>query len=255
MIRMNRLRDKAGTTAAQGDIPDSTSDGQGVSAALVVDALTAVPTWAVAPLVRPWHMRWGASTREVLAEMPGDAVVPGAQFVATRAITIQAPPMDVWPWIAQLGYGRAGFYSYDLIDNGGRRSARQIIDEYQHIEVGDLIPMFHDFRGLSIAYDVDSLDPPRWMLWVHRPHQHDRPDSTWSWRLTALPGEGTRLITRMKQDYRWWTPRLAAFNLVLMEFGDFAMERRMLRGIKARAEAAVRARPRGEASSPEAGAG
>ena len=74
------------------------------------------------------------------------------------------------------------------------------------------------------------------MLWVHRPREGERPDSTWSWRLDALPGRGTRLITRMKQDYRWETPRLALFNLLLMEFGDFAMERRMLKGIKVRAQ-------------------
>jgi hypothetical protein len=74
------------------------------------------------------------------------------------------------------------------------------------------------------------------MLWVHRPHDEEPPDSTWSWRLTDLPGGRTRLITRMKQDYRWRTPGLAMFNLILMEFGDFAMERRMLRGIRTRAE-------------------
>jgi hypothetical protein len=71
---------------------------------------------------------------------------------------------------------------------------------------------------------------------VHRPHEKEEPDSTWTWRLTDSPAGGTRLVTRMKQDYRWQTPRLALFNFILMEFGDFAMERRMLKGIKGRAE-------------------
>jgi hypothetical protein len=77
------------------------------------------------------------------------------------------------------------------------------------------------------------------MVWVHRPHEGEEPDSTWTWRLTRLPADRTRLVTRMKQDYRWQTLRLALFNLVLMEMGDFAMERRMLKGIKIRAEGLI----------------
>ena len=203
---------------------------------MLLDAVTAVPLWATTPLIRPWHLRWGATTQEVAAAMPGDDVVRRAQFNATRAIRIDAPPDQVWPWIAQLGYRRGGFYTYDLLDNAGERSADRVIAEYQQPRVGDTIPMFHELNGLAIAYVVDSLDSPHWMLWVHRPHDGEPPDSTWSWRLTAAPEGGTRLITRMKQDYRWSTPRLALFNLWLMEFGDFAMERRMLRGIEVRAE-------------------
>jgi hypothetical protein len=204
--------------------------------ALIADTLSAVPLWAVSPFVRPWHMRWGAAKAEVEAPMPGDDVVRRAQFNATRAITIEVPPEHVWPWIAQLGYRRGGFYTYDLVDNAGEPSADRIIEEYQRIEVGDLIPMWHEAHGLAIAYRVDSFQTNEWMLWVHRPHENEEPDSTWSWKLERLPGERTRLITRMKQDYRWHTPRLAMFNVILMEFGDFAMERRMLRGIKGRAE-------------------
>jgi hypothetical protein len=208
----------------------------GSKTALIMDTLSAVPIWAGSPLVRPWHMRWGATTAEVAAAMPGDDVVPRAQFNATRAITIEARPEHVWPWIAQLGYGRGGFYTYDLVDNAGQPSADRIIDDYQDLNVDDSIPMFHESHGLAIAYKVDSFEVNEWMLWVHRPHEDEQPDSTWSWRLKRLPEERTRLITRMKQDYRWQTPRLATFNLILMEFGDFAMERRMLKGIKARAE-------------------
>ncbi len=205
---------------------------------MLLDTAAAVPLWAVTPLLRPWHMRWGATRSEVEGAMPGDNVVARAQFNATRAITLDAPPTATWPWIAQLGYGRAGFYTYDLVDNAGEPSAQRILDEYQQIEVGDWIPMFHESHGLAIAYRVDSFVRDEWMLWVHRPHEGEAPDSTWSWTLTRLPSGRTRLVTRMKQDYRWETPRLAAFNVVLMEFGDFAMERRMLKGIKARSESA-----------------
>lgn len=205
-------------------------------AALLLDAATAAPIWAASPVMRPWHMRWGATSDEVRAAMPGDDVVPRARFNATRAITMEAPPDRVWPWIAQLGYGRAGFYTYDLLDNGGHRSADEVLAEHQELHPGDHIPMWHEYHGLAIAYRVDSFATNQWMLWVHRPNEDEAPDSTWSWRLSSLDGTRTRLITRMKQEYRWQTPRLAAFNLVLMEFGDFAMERRMLRGIRRRAE-------------------
>jgi hypothetical protein len=207
---------------------------------LVLDTMSAVPIWAVTPLVRPWHMRWGATEEEVAGPLPGDRIVRRAQFNATRAITVDAPPEQVWPWIAQLGYGRGGFYTYDLVDNAGEPSANRIIDEYQDLKVGDLVPMFHESHGLAIAYKVDSFEVNEWMVWVHRPNEHEEPDSTWSWRLRELPTRGTRLVTRMKQAYRWKTPRLAFFNVILMEFGDFAMERRMLKGIKVRAERRTR---------------
>jgi hypothetical protein len=96
---------------------------RGAKVALILDTLSAVPLWVATPLVRPWHMRWGATDAEVAAPMPGDEIVDRAQFNATRAITIEAPPEHVWPWIAQLGYGRGGFYTYDLVDNAGERSA------------------------------------------------------------------------------------------------------------------------------------
>jgi hypothetical protein len=172
--------------------------------------------------------------------MPGDDVVPRAQFNATRAVTVDAPPERVWPWIVQLGYRRAGFYTYDLIDNASQRSADRILEEYQHPAVGDLMPMFKELHGLAIAYTVTAFETARWM--VHRPTATEEPDSTWTWRLTPLPHGGTRLVTRMKQDYRWETPGLAIFNFLLMELGDFAMERRMLKGIKRRAESAERSR-------------
>jgi hypothetical protein len=232
-----RSKELVGPSTKRDPAPPSSSAGsRGDRIALFVDTLSAVPVWAGTPFVRPWHMRWGATDAEVAAAMPGDEFVPRARFNATRAITIEAPPEQVWPWIAQLGYRRAGFYTYDLVDNAGERSADRILDEYQHVEVGDLIPMFHESHGLAIAYGVASFEPHDWMVWLHRPHENEPPDSTWSWRLRRLPSDRTRLVTRMKQDYRWQTPRLAIFNLVLMEFGDFAMERRMLKGIKSRAE-------------------
>src|SRR5438105_3045577 len=86
-------------------------------------------------------MRWGATKAEVAGPVPGDEIVPKASFNATRAITIGAPPERVWPWIVQMGYRRAGFYTYALLDNAGYESADRILPEYQDPKAGDWMPM------------------------------------------------------------------------------------------------------------------
>ena len=92
-------------------------------------------------LYRPWQLRWGSTDEEVQRALPGDEVVPDPTFAATRAITVNAPPERVWPWIAQMGFGRAGWYSYDLLDNFGRRSSERVIASLQEVQVGDTVPM------------------------------------------------------------------------------------------------------------------
>lgn len=194
----------------------------------IVDVLAVLPLFVTAPLYRHWHLRWGATDGELREPMPGDEAVPKASFCATRAITIAAPPALVWPWIVQMGYGRAGFYTYALLDNAGYESPDDILPEYQHPRVGDWMPMASVVNDTT-AFKVGGLETNAWLLW-------GKPDSTWAWKLVALPGGGTRLITRLKQRYPWETPGMALFTLVLLEFGDFAMMRRQLRGIKGRAE-------------------
>jgi hypothetical protein len=99
------------------------------------------PRFVTASLSRRWHLRWGATDAEVASAMPGDELVPHRSFTATRAITVAAPPEDVWPWILQLGTGRAGWYSYDLFDNAARPSADRILPQFQAIRTGDWVPM------------------------------------------------------------------------------------------------------------------
>lgn len=189
-----------------------------------------VPTFLTAPLYRRWHRHWGTTPAERVGPMPGDDLLRHAQFRATRAITIAAPPHDVWPWLVQVGALRAGWYSNDLLDNLGHPSATTIVPELQHLEVGQWIPMAPSGPPTpSNAFRVDSFEIDRWLLWT-------KPDSTWAWRLTPTQ-HGTRLVTRVRAVYDWRHPRAALLGVVLMEFGDFAMQRRMLRGIKARAEA------------------
>ena len=194
----------------------------------VMETLRSLPFFLIAPLCRPWHLRWGATDAEVDGLMPGDEIVPHASFKATRAITIAAPIERVWPWIVQMGYRRAGFYTYDLLDNAGYASADRILMQFQQPKLGDWMPMTSNISETT-AFKVKAFLTNRWLLW-------EKPDSTWAWTLTPLAGGQTRLITRLKQRYPWETPAMALFTLLLLEFGDFPMMRRMLQGIKQRAE-------------------
>jgi hypothetical protein len=194
----------------------------------VLDAVGGLPLFATAPLYRRWHLRWGATDHEVQAPMPGDELVPKASMQATRAITIDAPPELVWPWIVQMGYRRAGFYTYDLLDNAGVHSADRILEQYQPPTIGDWMPMAKRINETT-AFRVKAFAINEWLLWT-------KPDSTWAWKLVPLEGGRTRLIARLKQRYAWEKPGSAILTLILLEFGDFAMMRRVLKGIKARAE-------------------
>jgi hypothetical protein len=193
-----------------------------------LDALSGLPLFATAPLYRHWHLRWGATHDEVHGSMAGDEIVPNPSFNATRAITIDAPPELVWPWIVQMGYRRAGFYTYALLDNAGYDSADRILEEYQPPKSGDWMPMAKQVNETT-AFRVQAFELNRWLLW-------EKPDSTWAWKLLPLHGGRTRLILRLKQRYAWERPGSAILTLVLLEFGDFPMMRRVLKGIKVRAE-------------------
>jgi hypothetical protein len=196
-----------------------------------------LPVFLTAPLYRRWHLRWGATAAEATAELPGDTLVPAAQYRSTRAITIDAPASEIWPWLVQVGCLRGGFYSDDLLDNLAHPSATTIIPELQHLEVGQLIPMSPPGRTSErTAFSVHSFRVNEWLLW-------SKPDSTWAWSLTPTDTGGTRLVARIRAWYDWRHPLAGTAAVLLMEFGDFAMLRRMLRGIKARAESGRKVQP------------
>jgi hypothetical protein len=181
---------------------------------------------------RPWQLSWGATPDEVGRPLPGDEVVDNPTFNATRAITVKATPERILPWLLQVGVTRGGWYSYDLLDNLGRPSAREIIPELQSLAVGDVVPISPDGRQ---GFTVLALDLPRSMLWG------TVPDVTWLWLMEARPDGSTRVITRIRMRYRWLSPSIA-FSL-LIEFADIWMIRRMLLNLRERAESLSRAQP------------
>jgi hypothetical protein len=182
-------------------------------------------------LYRPWQLRWGSTREEVAGSMPGDEVVPRPAFNATRAVTIYARPEEIWPWIVQIGFGRAGWYSYDFLDNLGHRSAERIVSELQHTEVGDLVPLG---PGKDAGMRVKAFEPNRWILWWDERKQL----TTWAWSLDPMPEGGTRMVTRVRSRSSWHHPATAIW-LILTEVADFPMMRKCMLGIKRRAEALV----------------
>ena len=192
--------------------------------------------------IRPWQLRWGATDEEVVRAMPGDDVVKHPTLNATRAVTIQARPEEIWPWLVQIGGTRAGWYSYDWIDNLGRPSADRIIPELQQVAVGDFIPMTP--IG-TMGYQVKAFEPNQWMLWCNNKY-----GVTWYWGLYPQDDSRTRLITRLRIHYHWTKPSIL-FSLP-MDVGDIIMMRKCLLGIKQRAERANSQAPEpGEAVAPD----
>ena len=179
--------------------------------------------------VRRATLNWGATSNEITGVMPGDDLLPSADLVATRAITIASPPHAVWPWLIQIGTGRAGAYSYDWLDRLAgldMDSVSRIVPEFQNLAVGDMIPVANDGTGLRV--------------WILEPNQilgTRTEDNTWAWTwVLSQVSDGTRLLSRTRMDTRQ-SPILSrlATHLLLVP-ASWVMERKMLLGLRQRAE-------------------
>jgi hypothetical protein len=185
-------------------------------------------------LGRPRQLRWGATDQESDRRLPGDALIANPDLTATRAITVHTSADQVWPWIAQLGQGRGGFYSYDVLENlvgCDIHSADQIVPEWQAITVGGQVKL-HPEVGLDVA----MVEPGRALVLRGGVPMGAAPppyDFTWAFVLQEQPEGTTRLLVRERYAYtQRWAPLLVEPVAVVA----FMMTQRMLRGIRDRAE-------------------
>ena len=179
-------------------------------------------------ILRRACLTWGATSAEADGPLPGDELLEDANLVTTRAITIDAPPSDVFPWLVQMGVGRGGAYTHDWIENLlglDMHSVDRIVPELQRVEVGEMLPMQGEGTGLRI----EILEPDR--VFALRSE-----DGRWAWTfVVAGNGKGTRLISRNRITTHGSSLALK-LGMVVMEPGSLVMERKMLLGIKERAE-------------------
>jgi hypothetical protein len=198
-------------------------------------------TLLAAPVLRGAYNRWGTREAETSAPMPGDELVPSPKLLSTRAITIDAPPKEVWPWLAQIGQGRGGLYSFDSLENlvgCDIHSADRILADHQELAPGDLIrlgrPGYPCFRVVSVEPGrslVLIAADPRSTQAVPTPVT-DGTGATWQWTLQEVDdGARTRVVSRQRITY---PPRETLLWHVVEPIG-FVMERRMLRGLQTRA--------------------
>jgi hypothetical protein len=191
----------------------------------VAFALAAISCVLYRALLRQPILTWGATEAEATSRLPGDELLEDADGVSTRAIEIGAPAADVWPWLAQMGPSpRGGAYTYDWIENLLRldmHSVERVLPEFQRPEVGDTIGFG------SNRMRVERVEPQRVLSWRSQ-------DGNWVWTFVlAERDDRTRLISRN----RFRLPTLGArIGMLPMEPGSLVMERKMLRGIKRRAE-------------------
>lgn len=211
----------------------------------MVGAIAIAFTILLSPLLRGWYRRWGTTGDEAQRALPGDAITPEPRSDMTCAVAIQAAPAQVWPWLAQIGCGRAGWYSYDWLDNGGRESARRILPDHQNLALGDTVSATPDGR---VRYPVAALEPGHYLILggtldtrTGQAAELSDPNLTAYFSGSNLfyldettPGT-TRLIYRLRLGWNpTWLNTLA--YRVFLEPISFIMARKMLLGIKERVE-------------------
>jgi hypothetical protein len=200
----------------------------------IIGALAIAGSIVTSPLTRPWYSTWGATKTEVSMPLPGDDQVPSPVLLSTRAITIQAPVSEVWPWLVQMGQGRGGLYTYERLENLAgceMRNTDRILPEHQRIEVGDKVRLVPE--GREPYFVVSAIEPDRALILAG-----DDPPTTWAFILESNNDNTTRLIVRWRQDYEPTPANVIGWRLVTDPI-TFVMERKMLQGIKARVESSM----------------
>jgi hypothetical protein len=187
--------------------------------------------------IRRWMSRWGTTPSDLARVMAGDGLLVDPTYSGTMAVIVNAPPEHIWPWLVQIGYQRGGLYSYDWLDRLfgylDRPSATRVLQEFQHLAVGDVIPL-----GRGPSWPVAAIEPNRALVLDMR--NLGGFDWVWQFGLYAVGERRTRLVSRSRVHTQSAWARLATYAI---EPAGFLMTRRMLLGLKQRAEAlqAVRA--------------
>jgi hypothetical protein len=200
-----------------------------------IGGLAAAGVGAYAIAVRPWHLQWGATEEEFNAPLPGDELVPQPKHEATHAITINTAVRDVWPWLLQMGQTRGGFYSYTSLENivgCHMKNADRVVPEWQSLRVGDVVWLHPKAPPLPVAI----LEPYHAIVLGGATEQGSNGAGTWGFYLKQLDERTTRLLIRIRWDRK---PGLTNWlgNYAFLEPAHFVMERKMMLGIKQRAEA------------------
>ena len=177
-------------------------------------------------VIRPWHLKWGATKEDMMLELPGDSIVHKPDFNATRGITIHSSLEVIWQWIIQIGSKRAGWYSIDWMDNAGIKSSDKILPEFQKIEVGQFIPFTPDQKN---GMWVKEFKENEYILWVDKEEK-----ATWLWYLYPVDKTRSRLVTRLRTKYNW--KGIWIIYYLLYDIGDIILMSKCMKGIKKRAE-------------------
>jgi hypothetical protein len=216
-------------------------------------------------VVQPWWRTWGVVPNDVARPLPGDEIIPDAMTSDTRSVSIAAPPEAVWPWLVQMGYGRAGWYSYDMVDMSSA-SARGIDPALQQLKVGDVMPthpgggflvrQLEPNRALVLYADTELMEQQQAAAAEAGTEQasanvratgvvmaNAQPvdfAASWAFVLERLPSGDTRLIERVRAHFGESDQPWTRYTLPVMGFGVFVMVRRQLIGIKQRVETGPR---------------
>ena len=203
----------------------STPDRRLALLGLLATVLSVYLIWA-----RPLQQRWGATDEEVARSMPGDELDAHPDSHATRAMTIRGTPEQIWPWLAQMGYGRAGLYGFDIVRGpGGARSAERILPQFQDIPAGDSVS-----ADPVTPMKFHAVESPRYIVW-----SGDDGHRSFTWALYPVDAENTRLVSRVRWDSQLGQPALFGSEL-LNEFTQNLAVREMLQGIQGRVEGHIR---------------
>jgi len=227
----------------------------GKIAGVAVTAAVVYGAW-----VRPRLARWGATDEELAGPYPGAELVPGGRRHGAMAVTIGTPPDQVWPWLVQMGWDRAGWYSWDRLDNAGRPSAREVHSEWQDLAVGDQLK-FWTPGGVTDAYKVAVLEPNRFLgllgysdllgrtLDLKQPRPSAYMEGLWGFLLNELPDGRTRLVISGYATLRpQWLERFIVDWLYIPSV--WIMQARMLAVLKRNIERTARARPQAVPKGP-----